>query len=69
MIYALLKRCIEQKNEFMSADMIKLQIEFFALNGKITIEERQELLDILEPPVVEVEEVVEEGVVEEVATP
>lgn len=53
MVYELLKRVIEQQNPFMTNDMIRLQIEFFYTAGRLTEEERNELLNLLEPERVE----------------
>ena len=53
MVYELLKRVIEQQNPFMTKDMIRLQIEFFYTAGRLTEEERNELLNLLEPERVE----------------
>lgn len=50
MIRNLLEKAIEQKNSFMTMEMIALQIEFFYTAGRLTAEERQELLDKLYPP-------------------
>ena len=60
MIYQLLKKAIEQKNTFMTPDMIALQIQFFLATGKITAEEADELMGMLYPP----EPVVEEPIAE-----
>lgn len=51
MIKNLLEKAIEQKNSFMTMEMIALQIEFFFTAGRITDMERQELLDKLYPPI------------------
>jgi hypothetical protein len=47
MIKELLKRAIEQKNAFMTEDMIQLQIEFFTAAGKLTEDDKAELLALL----------------------
>lgn len=54
MIYTLLKKAIEQKNLFMTSDMLSLQVEFFHTAGKITDAERAELVTLLTGPVEEV---------------
>jgi hypothetical protein len=57
-IKELLKRAIEQKNPFMTKDMVALQIEFFFAAGKLTSEDHAELTAMLnqpEPPAVEPE--------------
>ena len=56
MVYELLKRVIEQQNPFMTKDMIRLQIEFFYTAGRITEEERNRLLEKLNPVVEEIED-------------
>lgn len=63
MVKELLKKAIEQNNPFMTKDMIKLQIEFFSsvTPPKLTEEDKQELLSLLEPVI---EEIVEETPVE-----
>ena len=53
MIKLLLERAIQQKNQFMNDDMIKLQIEFFTTAGRITENDRLELLEMVEPPIEE----------------
>lgn len=53
MIKELIKRAITQNNPFMTKDMIRLQIEFFYTAGRLTEEERNELLNLLEPERVE----------------
>lgn len=63
MIKELLVRVINiQNNPFMSKDTIALQIEFFAVAGKITEEDRVELLNMLYPPE-QPEQIVEEPIV------
>ena len=54
MVYTLLKKAIEQKNAFMTSDMIALQIEFFFTAGKITEEQRAELSSMVAGQSVEV---------------
>ena len=49
MIFELLKRAIEQKNSFMTEDMIRLQIEFFYTAGRLTETEYNELVEMLTP--------------------
>ena len=49
MIKVLLQKAIEQKNEFMTPEMIQLQIEFFRTAGKITAADRDELLGMINP--------------------
>ena len=56
MVYELLKRVIEQQNPFMTKDMLKLQIEFFYTAGRLTEEDRDELLNLLEPAATNPEE-------------
>ena len=53
MIKLLLEKAIEQNNPFMSKETLALQIEFFATAGKITEEDRVELLGKLYPEVLE----------------
>ncbi|MSS43800.1 hypothetical protein FYJ27_08670 [Anaerosalibacter bizertensis] len=53
MIYELLETAIEQQNSFMTRDMVMLQIEFFYTAGRITEEERNRLLEKLNPVVEE----------------
>ena len=53
MIKELIKRAITQNNPFMTKDMMRLQIEFFYTAGRLTEEERNELLNLLEPERVE----------------
>ncbi|MCM8901335.1 hypothetical protein KVG29_08890 [Caldicoprobacter algeriensis] len=47
MVFELLKRAIEQRNAFMTEDIIRLQIEFFFTAGKLTQEEYNELVAML----------------------
>lgn len=49
MVYELLKRAIEQKNSFMTMDIIRLQIEFFYTAGRLTEQEHNELMHLLDP--------------------
>jgi len=49
MVKMLLEKAIEQKSPFMTKEIIMLQIEFFAAAGKITEDDRIELLEKLEP--------------------
>jgi len=51
MVKELLRRAIEQKNVFMNNDLLQLQIEFFTAAGKITEDDKTELLGILNPVV------------------
>lgn len=53
MIKELIKRAITQNNPFMTKDILKLQIEFFYTAGRLTEEDRDELLNLLEPERVE----------------
>ena len=53
MIKLLLEKAIEQNNPFMSKETLALQIEFFAVAGKITEEDRVELLGKLYPEMLE----------------
>ena len=59
MIYQLLKTAIEQKNSFMSKEMIQLQIEFFQSVNKITEAEANELREQLNPTPKEIAEITE----------
>lgn len=56
MIKELIKRAITQNNPFMTKDMLKLQIEFFYTAGRLTEEDRDELLNLLEPAATNPEE-------------
>lgn len=49
MIYELLNTAIDQKNSFMTKEMIELQIEFFFEAGRISDTERETLLNKLNP--------------------
>jgi hypothetical protein len=49
-VYELLKKAIEQNNAFMGKDMIQLQTEFFFVAGKISQEQYDELVALLNPP-------------------
>ena len=53
MIKLLLEKAISQNNPFMSKETLALQIEFFATAGKITEEDRVELLSKLYPEMLE----------------
>ena len=59
MVYQLLKTAIEQKNSFMSNEMIQLQIEFFQSVNKITEAEATELREQLNPTPKEIAEITE----------
>jgi hypothetical protein len=50
MVYELLKKAIEQNNAFMGKDMIRLQIEFFFVAVKISQEQHDEIVALLNPP-------------------
>lgn len=57
MLKTLLLTAIEQRNSFMTPDMIRLQVEFFHAAGKLTNGDRDEILAKLAPePVEEPEE-------------
>lgn len=47
MVKELLKRVIEQKNPFMTREMILLQIEFFSISGRLTEQDKAELMAML----------------------
>lgn len=49
MVFELLKRAIEQKNPFMTEDIVRLQIEFFYTAGRLTQEEYNILITMLTP--------------------
>lgn len=49
MVYELLEKAIEQQNSFMTREMVMLQIEFFHTAGKLTDEEKDKLLNKLNP--------------------
>lgn len=49
MVFELLKRAIEQKNPFMTEDIIRLQIEFFYTAGRLTQEEYDTLTSMITP--------------------
>jgi len=49
MVFELLKKAIEQKNPFMTEDIIRLQIEFFYTAGRLTQEEYDQLIAMITP--------------------
>lgn len=61
MIYELLETAIEQQNSFMTRDMVMLQVEFFYTAGRITEEERNRLLEKLNPVVEEEKQINEKS--------
>lgn len=56
MLKTLLLTAIEQRNSFMTPDMIRLQVEFFHTAGKLSDEEKEEILSRLAVPEAPVEE-------------
>lgn len=48
MIFELLNRAIEQKNSYMSEEMLQLQVEFFYTAGRLTDGERATLNVLLD---------------------